>query len=49
MALGWWIGKNERRIGSQNGGNNIYPNVRDRIPYAVRDMSSVCEDFEVEK
>ena len=21
--------------------------VRDRIPYAVRDMSSVCEDFEV--
>ena len=23
------------------------PDVRDRIPYAVRDMSSVCEDFEV--
>ena len=25
------------------------PDVRDRIPYAVRDMSSVCEDFEVEE
>ena len=23
------------------------PDVRDRIPYAVRDMSSVCEGFEV--
>ena len=23
--------------------------VRDRIPYAVRDMSSVCEDFEVQE
>ena len=23
------------------------PDVRDRIPYAVRDMSSVCADFEV--
>lgn len=23
------------------------PDVRDRIPYAVRDMSSVCEDLEV--
>lgn len=25
------------------------PDVRDRIPYAVRDMSSVCEDYEVAK
>ena len=25
------------------------PDVRDRIPYAVRDMSSVCEDYEVEE
>ena len=25
------------------------PDVRDRIPYAVRDMSSVCEDFEVQE
>ena len=23
------------------------PDVRDRIPYAVRDMSEVCADFEV--
>lgn len=23
------------------------PDVRDRLMYAVRDMSSVCEDFEV--
>ena len=23
------------------------PDVRDRIPYAVRDMSDVCEDYEV--
>ena len=23
--------------------------VRDRIPYAVRDMSAVCEDFEVQE
>ena len=23
------------------------PDVRDRIPYAVRDMSGVCKDFEV--
>lgn len=22
------------------------PDVRDRIPYAVRDMSDVCEDYE---
>ena len=25
------------------------PDVCDRIPYAVRDMSSVCEDFEVQE
>jgi hypothetical protein len=25
------------------------PDVRDRIPYAVRDMSDVCEDYEVAK
>ena len=25
------------------------PDVRDRIPYAVRDMSDVCADFEVQK
>ena len=24
------------------------PDVRDRIPYAVRDMSEVCADFEVQ-
>jgi hypothetical protein len=23
------------------------PDVRDRIPYAVRDMSDVCKDYEV--
>jgi hypothetical protein len=23
------------------------PDVRDRIPYSVRDMSAVCNDFEV--
>ena len=25
------------------------PDVRDRIPYAVRDMSSVCKDYEVQE